>query len=145
MIPYEICCQHLSTRVDLAHCFWDKSGQRGSRGTNTQNDNFLNLSLLGVMFFHWIPLRYSRLEYGNRFIAAFTVAVIWMDQQSCLEYGNICIAAFTVAVIWKTQQSCLEYGNRFIAAFTVAVISKDQQSCLECGNRFIAAFTVAVI
>jgi len=98
-----------------SHGFWDKSGQREQRGSNTQNKNFLNLSLICVMFFRWIPLKNVCLEHGNIFIAALTVVVIGKDQQSY----------FTVAVIWKDQQSY----------FTVVVIWKDQQSY----------FTVAVI
>ena len=47
---------------------WDKSGQRGPRGTNTENDNFLNLSLICVMFYSFN----SCLECGNIIVGYFT-------------------------------------------------------------------------
>jgi hypothetical protein len=49
------------------------SYHRNCKGCNkSENDNFLNLSLICVMLFHWIPLKNTCLINGNRFIACWS-------------------------------------------------------------------------
>ena len=95
-----------------SYCFWDKRGQRGQNKTSTLKDNFLNLSLICVLFspieFLW---KKSCSEYGNRFALVCTISNIWQDQKFYFNGLNINIGPYVnwikylielTLIVWMT-------------------------------------------
>ena len=84
----------------------------------------------------WVPLKHSCLEYGNIFVVAFTVAVIWEDQMSYFIGVKINIGPYVKWIKKKSENlDLIEHELYDLKSLQPTLSLKIPKGQLECINQ----------